>query len=88
MKFKIENNWLLRTEEDMELDPKNFVHCSTIEELNNEIEDYIHKYMRFPKMERDYSFYDEESLGTRFWDTTYGDFMLEWQRLKGLPQEL
>ena len=87
MKVRVENNWLLRKEEDIELDPKKFVHCATIEELNNEIEDYIHDCMKFPKMEKDYIMY-EECLGTRFWDTTYGEFMLEWQKLKGLPQEL
>ena len=87
MKFRIENNWLLRTEEDIELNPKDFVHCATIEELNSEIEDYIHDRMNFPSMEKNYVMY-EEVLGTRFWDTTYGDFMLEWQKLKGLPQEL
>ena len=87
MQFKIENNWLLRTEEDMELDPRDFVHCATIEELNSEINDYIHKWMKYPDMEKNYVVY-EESLGTEFWDTTYGEFMLEWQRLKGLPAEL
>ena len=87
MKFKIENNWLLRTEEDMELDPKDFLYCATIEELNDEIKDHIHKYMKYPNMENGYCLY-EESLGTNFWDTTYGEFMLEWQKLKGLPQEL
>lgn len=87
MKFRIENNWLLRTEEDIELSPENFVHCATIEELNDEIKDYIHDRMKFPNMEKDYVLY-EETLGTRFWDTTYGEFMLEWQKLKGLPQEL
>ena len=89
MKFRIENNWLLRTEEDIELNPKDFVHCATIEELNSEIEDYIHENMKFPfpKMENNYVMF-EEVLGTRFWDTTYGEFMSEWQSLKGLPQEL
>ena len=87
MKFRIESNWLLKTEEDIELDPKNFVHCSTIEELNNEIEDYIHGYMKFPNTEKNYIMY-VENLGTRFWDTTYGEFMIEWQKLKGLPEEL
>lgn len=87
MKFKIENNWLLRTEEDMELNPKDFVHCATIEELNDEIKDYIHRHMKYPNMEKDYVLY-EEALGTEYWDTTYGEFMLEWQKLKGLPQEL
>ena len=87
MKFRVENNWLLRTEEDIELDPKNFVHCATIEELNDEISDYINARMKFPNMEKNYCLY-EETLGTRFWDTTYGKFMLEWQKLKGLPLEL
>ena len=87
MKFKVENNWLIRTEEDIELNPKDFVHCSTIEELNSEIEDYINDRMKFPNMEKNYVVF-EEVLGTRFWDTTYGEFMLEWQKLKGLPQEL
>ena len=68
MKFKIENNWLLRTEEDIELNPKDFVHCATIEELNG--------------------LSTAECLGKYFWDTTYGNFMLEWQKLKGLPEEL
>lgn len=87
MKFKIENNWLLKTEEEIELDPKDFIHCATIEELNDEIKDYIHDRMKFPNMEKNYVLY-EETLGTRFWDTTYGEFMLEWQKLKGLPEEL
>lgn len=87
MKFKVENNWLLRTEEYIELNPKDFVHCATIEELNDEIKDYIHQHMKYPNMEKGYCL-DEESLGTEFWDITYGEFMLKWQKLKGLPQEL
>lgn len=87
MKFKVENNWLLKTEEDMELNPKDFVHCSTIEELNDEISDYINGYMKYPNMYNNYTM-EVECLGTRFWDTTFGEFMLEWQKLKGLPQEL
>ena len=87
MKFRVENSWLLRTEEDIELNPEKFLHCATIEELNNEIEDYIHDRMKFPNMEKNYVLY-EENLGTRFWDTTYGEFMLKWQELKGLPLEL
>lgn len=87
MKFKVENNWLVRTEEDIELDPKDFLHCSNIEELNDEIYDYIHNRMQFPEMKKGFVMY-EEALGTNFWDTTYGTFMLEWQKLKGLPAEL
>lgn len=87
MKFKVENNWLIRTEEDIELDPERFLYCSNIEELNSEITEYIHQMMRFPEIEKDFSMY-EECLGTNFWDTTYGEFMLKWQELKGLPVEL
>jgi hypothetical protein len=87
MKFKIENNWLLKTEEDIELNPKDCVHCATIEELNDEIKDFIYKYMKYPNLESGYCTYGE-SLGTEFWDTTYGEFMSEWQKLKGLPEEL
>lgn len=87
MKFKVENNWLVRTIEDIELNPEDFLQCATIDELHNEIEDYINDNMKFPKMEKDYV-EEEESLGTHFWDTTYGEFFDEWQRLKGLPKEL
>ena len=88
MKFRIENNWLLRTEEDIELNPKDFIHCATISELNDEIEDFIHSHMKYPNMEKDYCAYDEECLGVRFFDSTFGEFMKEWQKLKGLPEEL
>lgn len=87
MKFRVECNWLLKTEEDIELDPEKFLHCATIEELNSEVEDYIHDRIKFPNMEKNYILY-VENLGTRFWDTTYGEFMLKWQELKGLPPEL
>lgn len=85
MKFRVETNWLLRKEEDMELDPKNFIHCANIEELNDEIHDYISTNMEFPELNE---LSTAECLGKYFWDTTYGEFMLEWQKLKGLPQEL
>lgn len=87
MKFRIENNWLLQTEEEIELNPKNFLHCSNIEELNDEICDFINDHIKFPNMEKGYCLY-QQCLGTRYWDTTYGDFMKEWQKLKGLPEEL
>ncbi len=87
MKFKIENNWLVRSEEEIELEPSRFLHCSDIEELNNEVCDYIHRMMNYPKMNNNFFTYTE-CLGTSYWDTTYGEFMLEWQKLKGLPQEL
>lgn len=86
MKFKVENNWLLRSIEEIELNPERFLHCSDIEELNNEICDYINKMINFPEMKNGVEHI--ECLGTNYWDTTYGNFMLEWQRLKGLPAEL
>lgn len=87
MKFKVESNWLLRTEEFIELDPKNFLYCANIDELNSSIEDYINDNMKYPdSLNKDYV-QDMECLGVNFWDTTYGKFMSEWQKLKGLPEE-
>lgn len=94
MRFKVENNWLLRTEEFIELDPKDFLYCASIEELDEEIHAYIHDKMSFPEMEKNYVMY-EECLGTNYYDyypfEKLGEsksFYLEWQKLKGLPQEL
>ena len=93
MRFKVENNWLLKTEEFIELDPKNFLYCASIEELNEAVEDFIHDRMKFPNMEKNYVVY-EECLGTRFYDNfpfetlDAKSFYLEWQKLKGLPEEL
>ena len=50
MKFKIENNWLLRTEEDMELNPKDFVHCANIEELSKYVSIEIAKEIKKIKL--------------------------------------
>ena len=88
MKFKVENNWLLRTEEEIDLDPKSFIHCATIAELNDEIEDFINNRMKYPNMEKGSTIMEEECLGTRYWDMTFGEFMKKWQKLKGLPEEL
>lgn len=93
MKFKVENNWLLKTEEFIEVKPEDFLWCATIEELHDAVEDYINDMMTFPKMEKDYVMY-EECLGTRYYDTwPFEDsksksFYQEWQRLKKLPENL
>ena len=90
MKFGVERNFLVRTYEEIELDPKDFIQCSNIEELNNEIVDYIH----INKEHHTHLvFQGSEELGINYWDlwiaTEEGkSFYLEWQRLKGLPQEL
>ena len=42
MKFKIEANYLIKTEKDIELNPKKFLHCATIEELTSEVEQYMY----------------------------------------------
>lgn len=88
MKFKVECNWLLRTEEEIELYPKDFIHCATIAELNDEIEDSINNRIKYPNMEKDSTVTEEECLGIRYWDMNFGEFMKEWQKLKGLPEEL
>ena len=93
MRFKVENNWLLRTEEFIELDPKKFLHCASIEELDEEVHDYIQSNMKYPEMKENYIVY-EECLGTNYFDyypfekLDTKSFYSEWQELKGLPQEL
>ena len=83
MKFKIERNFLVRTYEEIELDPETFISCGDIEELTNEIEDCINicEHPTHPNLE------SSEQLGVYFSDKS-SSFYKEWQRLKGLPQEL
>ena len=85
MKFRVERNFLVRTCEKIELNPEDFLHCSSIDELHNEIEDYINEYVKHPTHP---GFEESEELGMRYYDTTLGKFFDEWQRLKGLPKEL
>ena len=89
MKFKVERTFLVRTFEEIDLDPKNFLHCSNIEELNNEVEDKINTLANHPTCP---NFESSEQIGINFWNSWFdGDeksFYLEWQKLKGLPQEL
>ena len=84
-KFNVERNFLVRTLEEIELNPEDFLHCASIDELHNEIEDYIDKYIKHPKHS---GLVESEELGVRYYDTTFGKFFDEWQKLKGLPQEL
>ena len=89
MKFKVERTFLVRTFEEIDLSPKNFLHCSNIEELNNEVEDTINNLANHPTHP---NFESSEQIGLNFWNSWFDDdeksFYLEWQRLKGLPQEL
>jgi hypothetical protein len=89
MKFKVERTFLVRTYEEIDLSPKNFLHCSNIEELNNEVEDTINNLAHHPTHP---NFESSEQLGVNFWNSWFDEdeksFYLEWQKLKGLPQEL
>lgn len=88
MKFEVERNFLVRTYEEIDLDPKNFLHCATIEELNLELEDYLYNICEYPTHSH---LVESEELGMRFSNNYYIDdnsFYSEWQRLKGLPEEL
>lgn len=89
MKFKVERTFLVRTYEEIDLSPKNFLHCSNIEELNNEVEDKINNLTNHPTHP---NFESSEQLGVNFWNSWFDEdeksFYLEWQKLKGLPQEL
>lgn len=90
MKFKVERNFLVRTEETIDLDPKDFLHCANIMELNDEIEDYISDRCEHPKHP---GFQDSEEIGCRYYDNwpfnalNTKSFYLEWQKLKNLPEE-
>lgn len=89
MKYEVERNFLVRTREVVELDPKRFLHCANIQELNDEVEDYFNNCTEHPTHP---GLLESEQLGLRFWDTWFEDgsksFYTEWQKLKGLPEEL
>ena len=90
MKFKVERNFLVKTDEFIELDPKDFLHCADISELNDEIEDYISSKCEHPTHPN--MIYSEE-LGCRYYDFYWNSkneesFYSKWQELKGLPKQL
>ena len=91
MKFRVERNFLVKTEEFIELNPKDFIHCANILELNDEIEDYISNKCEHPNHP---GFQSSEEIGCRYYENwpfetiDIKSFYLEWQKLKGLPQEL
>ena len=90
MKFKVERNFLVRTEEVIELVPNNFLHCATIEELFEEVEEQIESMCKHPTA---YGLQSSEEIGVRYYDNWFSEdngksFFIEWQKLKELPQEL
>ena len=91
MKFKIERNFLVKTGEYLDLNPKDFLHCATIAELHDEIDDKVSELCTHPTHPN--LIYSEE-LGCRYYDNwpfetiDTKSFYDEWQRLKGLPKEL
>lgn len=95
MRFKVEANYLIRTENIIEVDPYDFLHCATIEELHDEIEVLFYD-NTIPDFISKNSYTDvvyQENLGIRYYDTWFEtddgkNFFKEWQKLKGLPQEL
>lgn len=95
MKFKVESNYLIRTEQNITLNPKDFLHCSTIEELHDEIEDEFYNKLHPDFISKIYGqdIMYQELLGLRCYDTWFEtdggkSFFKEWQNLKGLPVEL
>lgn len=90
MKFKVERNFIVRSEETIELHPEDFLYCCTIEELNSEIESKLEDCCEHPTVK---GFTGSEEIGIRFWDNWFAEkgdksFYEEWQKLKGLPQIL
>lgn len=90
MKFKVERTFIVKSEELIELDPKDFIHCANIEELVEEIEDELSK-CEHPKIN---GFQSSEQIGCYYYDNYPFEpigtksFYTEWQKLKGLPEEL
>lgn len=84
MIFNVERTFLVKTREEVNLEPKDFLHCATIEELTDEVEDAVYNKTEHPTHP---GFEISEEIGTRFWDSTYS-FYNKWQELKGLPQNL
>lgn len=84
MIFNVDRTFLVRTHEKINLNPEDFLQCATIEELYNEVEDFINdkcEYPIHPNLDK------SEELGNRYWDITF-EFYDKWQQLKGLPQNL
>lgn len=82
MKFKINSNFLVKTSQELEIDAEQFLHCESIEELNNEIEDYMYTMLQVPN-----ELGEAECLGIDYWDMDF-EFFNKWQELKGLPKKL
>ena len=83
MKFQVDYNVLCREEMELEISPESFLHCADFVELLDEVEDYIHDKVKFPDRK---NAYEQEVLGLRFYDTTFGDFIRKWQELKELQK--
>ena len=89
MRFKVERTFLVKSEEELELSPRNYLHCATIEELNECVEETINSFCEHPKV---HGLQESEEIGMRYWNNWFEhdeqSFYQEWQKLKGLPQEL
>lgn len=77
-------NYLVRTEEKLTIDPKNFLHCANISEVYDELQDYIYSIIEFPKVKNNN---ETEILGLDIIHNYKKNFFDEWQRLKNLPKE-
>ena len=89
MKFRVNRTFLVRTEEIIELNPKKFKSCANIEELINDVEDYINDQTIHPTHP---NFTYSEQIGLEYqdmyWNSDDKSFYGEWQKLKGIPQEI
>ena len=65
MKFEVERIFLVRTCEEIDLDPKHFLHCANIEELNCDVDDYINSLTEHPIHP---GIQDSEQVGLRYSD--------------------
>jgi len=89
MKFRVLRTFLVKAEEEIDLRPEDFLHCATIEELNDDILETLENYGEHPYVK---GFQSSEEIGLNYWNNWFEhgeqSFYQKWQELKGLPQEL
>ena len=80
MKFEVERNFLVRTYEEVDLDPKKFLHCATVEEINLELEDYFYRnkkgYNEFNHFNLNELLNDHEKLDWFIYDNESMNFLM------------
>lgn len=91
MILPIDSKFLIKSSDEIDIRPEDFLSCATISELYEEVYRKIEDSITFPDIKS--KFFDIELLGFDLTPLTYSiinnkSFLDEWQRLKNLPEEL